>query len=148
MAIAAKKKPVMIKKKRSTNMNNGLDIKNISSEQMLFFTLQEIKSSINKLDQSVNSRIDKLDENVNSRIDKLDNRIDKLDDKIDSNSKELNDKIDSNSKELNDKIDSNSKELNDKIDRNFLWTLGVMITSLSIMIGGFIGLVAVILSKH
>ena len=130
----------MIKKKRSTNMNNGLDIKNISSEQMLFFTLQEIKSSINKLDESVNSRIDKLD-------DKIDSNSKELNDKIDSNSKELNDKIDSNSKELNDKIDSNSKELNDKIDRNFLWTLGVMITSLSITIGGFIGLVAIILSK-
>ena len=104
-----------VKKKRSTNMNNGLDIKNINSEQMLFFTLQEIKSSINKLD-----------------------------DKIDSNSKELNDKIDKLDESVNSRID----KLDDKIDRNFLWTLGVMITSLSIMIGGFIGLVAIILSKH
>ena len=114
MAIAAKKKPAAAKKKNASNVkstknvNGSFDIKNINSEQMLFFVLQDIKTSINKLDENVNNRINKLD----------------------------------------DKIDSNSKELNDKIDRNFLWTLGVMITSLSIMIGGFIGLVAVILSKH
>ena len=77
-------------------MNNGLDIKNINSEQMLFFTLQEIKNSVNKLD----------------------NRIDKLD----------------------DKIEKQGSEFRSIIDRNFLWTLGIMIT-------GFIGLAAIILSK-
>ena len=113
MAIAAKKKPATVKKKNASNVkstkniNGGFDIKNISSEQMLFFTLQEIKSSINKLD-------DKIDSNSKELNDKIDSNSKELNDKIDSNSKELNDKIDSNSKELNDKIDSNSKELNDK----------------------------------
>ena len=98
MAIAAKKKPAAAKKKSASNVkstknvNGSFDIKKIDSEEMLFFTLQDIKTSINKLDD----------------------RIDKLDDKVDS---------------------------------NFRWTVGIMITSIGIMVSGFIGLVAIILSK-
>ena len=108
MAVASKKKPSTAKKKVNTKSVNGsLDLKNIDSEQMLFFVLQDIKTSINKLDQSVNARIDRLDDKIETSISKLD----------------------------------------DKIDSNFRWTIGIMITMIGVMIGGFIGLVAIILSK-
>ena len=105
MAVASKKK------KGSTIQNGSLDIKNIDSKQMLFFVLQDIKTSISQLD---------------NRISQLDNRINQLD----------------------NKIDRNHKELDNKIDTNFRWTIGIMITTIGIMIGGFIGIIAVILSKH
>ena len=116
MAIATKKKPAAAKKKNASNasnvkstknVNGSFDIKKIDSEEMLFFVLQDIKTSINKLD-----------------------------DKIEKQGSEFRSSIEKQGSELRSSI----SKLDDKIDRNFLWTLGVVIT-------GFIGLVAIILSK-
>ena len=67
-------------------------------------------------------KIDKLDAKLDDRIDKLDA---KLDDRID---------------QLDTKLDFQTDKLNTKIDSRFLWTIGIMFT-------GFIGIIAIILSK-
>ena len=89
-----------------------------SSQKLLFHLLEKI----DKLDTNFDDRIDKLDAKLDGRIDKLDA---KLDDRID---------------QLDTKLDFQTDKLNTKIDSRFLWTIGIMFT-------GFIGMIAIILSK-
>ena len=87
--------------------------------------------------KSIGNKLPGSDDLLLTVLNQIQADIRKLDGKIDDNIRELKADI----RKSDGKVDDNIRELNNKIDRNFLWTLGIMIT-------GFIGVISIILSKH
>lgn len=95
--------------------------------------LTAISDSIAHLEQRVDLRFSQVDlrfSQIDQRFSQVDQRFSELEDRVDARFDAVDRRF--------ERIDTRLDRLEDRMSRQFVWTVGILITMLAIIVGGFV----------